>query len=562
MMRSLALAFFILSAFVLASAQEPAPSAHTTSSIAGTVIKEPGSQPLKKVLVQVVAENQKEGGNYTASSDADGHFHIENVVPGRYRIFIERTGFVGVNGHGLKSDTNVFTVQAGQSVEDLVFRMLPTAVISGRITDEDGDPMSGVRVVAQKKKPGKSTRESVGTEATNDLGEYRLAGLFPGQYWIVAMPPVDFRDYEKQEKSSSAVEPQPDTRYVNTYYPGTYDAVQASAVTLKAGDEMPVNFTLVPARTYRVRGIITGITPAQKPSVELISKAGDSYRANANEVGPDGQFEVRGVAPGSYVVRASTPAESQSFTAHQDVSVVAADVDGVKLTPMPSFTLSGHLQIEGRAAGDLPQYSANLRQAELPEGSGFFMSQEFFGTNAPVDRLGNFEWKSVTPGNYIVQVYGGDGQGFFLKSVKLGGRDIATGFTASGPAAIDVVVSSKGGMVEGTVVEATTGKDGEKDSDTVQPVANVAVVAVPEEKFRKLPDRFGIGSTDQHGRFTIRGVAPGSYTIYAWQDLEDGVYRDPDFLKSQEANGTALRVQEGSHRQIELRVSPTGEEWK
>src|SRR5258707_8745886 len=120
MTRSLVLAFFIFSAFVFASAQEPVPAAHA-SSIAGTVLKEPGSQPLKKVLVQVVAENQKEGGNYTASTDADGHFHIENVVPGRYRIFIERAGFVGVNEHGLKSDTNVLTVQAGHGVEDLTF---------------------------------------------------------------------------------------------------------------------------------------------------------------------------------------------------------------------------------------------------------------------------------------------------------------------------------------------------------------------------------------------------------------------------------------------------------
>ncbi len=559
MTRSLLLAFFILSAFVLASAQEPAPSAHTTSSIAGTVIKEPGSQPLKKVLVQVVAENQKEGGNYTASTDADGHFHIENVVPGRYRIFIERTGFVGVNGHGLKSDTNVFTVQAGQSVEDLLFRMLPTAVISGRITDEDGDPMPSVRVVAQKKKPGKSTRESVGTEATNDLGEYRLAGLFPGQYWIVAMPPVDFRDYEKQEKSLAGEGP-PDTRYINTYYPGTYDAMLASPVTLKAGDEMPVNFTLVPARTYRVRGIITGVTAGQKPSVELVSKAGDSIRAS--EVGPDGQFEVRGVAPGSYAVRASTPIESQSFTARQDVSVVAADVDGVKLTPLPSFTLSGHLRIEGGAAADLTQYSANLRQAELPDDPGFVMSQEFFGTNAPVDRLGNFEWKNVTSGNYIVQVYGGNGQGFFLKSARLGERNIETGFTASGPATLDLLVSTKGGTVEGAVVDAAVEKAVDKEGDKVHPVANATVVAVPEEKYRKLPDRFEIESTDQHGRFTIRGIAPGSYALYAWQDLEDGVYRDPDFLKSQEANGTAVRVEEGSHQQIELKVSPVGEDWK
>src|SRR5208283_3320601 len=265
MTRSLALACFLLTALLPASAQEPG-SAAKVSSIAGAVVKEPSSEPLKKVLVQVVAENQKEGGYYTASTDAEGHFRIENVTPGRYRIFTERTGFVGVNGRGLKSDVNVVTVPAGQSVEDLLFRMLPTAVINGRITDEDGDPMSGVNVIAQKKKAGKATRESVGSGSTNDLGEYRLSGLFPGQYWIVAIPPPDFRDYERQGEKSQTPDnkdnkndSQPDTRYVTTYYPGAYDALQASAVTLKAGDEMPVNLMLVPARTYRVRGIVTGV---------------------------------------------------------------------------------------------------------------------------------------------------------------------------------------------------------------------------------------------------------------------------------------------------------------
>ena len=560
MTRSLALACFLLTALLPASAQEPG-SAAKVSSIAGAVVKEPSSEPLKKVLVQVVAENQKEGGYYTASTDAEGHFRIENVTPGRYRIFTERTGFVGVNGRGLKSDVNVVTVPAGQSVEDLLFRMLPTAVINGRITDEDGDPMSGVRVIALRKKPGKASHEALGSDATNDLGEYRLAGLFPGQYSLLAMPPPDFRDYEKQQEKSpqsdSQSDAQPDTRYVSTYYPGTYDAMQASAVTLKADDEIPVNFTLVPARTYRIRGIVTGVTPGQKPVVELVSKAGDAYRVNASEIGPDGQFEVRGVAPGTYLLRAGAGTGTQLLSVHQDVSVVAADVEGIKLTPLPSFTISGHLHSDGAAWEDLTQYVVNLRRAELPDDPGFFMSQDFFGSNASVDKLGSFEWKDVSPGTYIVQVEGGGGQGsFFLKSVTLGGRDIATGFTAVGPATLDVVVSTKGGTVEGMAVEK------EKDLDNDHPVSNATVVAVPEEKYRKLPDRFGIGATDQHGRFTIRGLAPGSYTLYAWQDLEDGVWRDADFLKSQEANGTTVKVEEGSHQKVELKLSRAGEEWQ
>ncbi len=522
-------------------------------------MQEPGSLPLKKVLVQIIAEGQ--GESYSASTDAEGHFRVDNVAPGRYRIFIERTGFAGVNGRGIRSEVNVITVQAGQSAEDLLFQMLPTAVISGRITDEDGDPMSGVRVFALRKKPGKAGREGAGTAATNDLGEYRLAGLFPGQYWIVAMPPPDFRDYERQQKSTQD-DSQSDTRYINTYYPGTHDAMQASVVTLRAGDEMPVNLTLVPARTYRVRGMVTGIANGQKPVVELISRAGDSMHANTTEIGPDGQFEVRGVAPGTYVVRASDDTGTQPLTAHQDINVVAADVEGVKLTPLPAFAMSGHLHADGGGAGDLTQYVVNLRLAELPEDPGFFMSPDFFGTNASVDRLGNFEWKNVNPGNYIVQVYGAEAQSsFYLKSVTLGGRDIGTGFTASGPATLEAVVNAKGGTVEGSVVERE--KDADADHvDSDHPVANATVVAVPEEKYRKLPYRFGTGSTDQHGRFTIRGLAPGSYTLYAWQDLEDGVWRDPDFLKSQEANGTALKVEEGSHQTVELKLSTAGEEWR
>ncbi len=570
--RVLALAIFLSTALLFTSAQESAPATNA-SAIAGTVVKEPGSQPLKKVLIQVVAENQKEGGNYTASTDADGHFRVENVVPGHYRLFLERTGLIGINERGLKSDTNVVTIHPGQNVENLLFRMLPSAVIAGRITDEDGDPMSGVSVIAQKKKPGKATRENAASGTTNDLGEYRLSGLFPGQYWIVAMPPPDFRDYEQPHKKSPANSNQSvidqndnqgdaehDTRYLTTYYPSTYDSTQASAVTIKAADEMPVNFTLVPTRTYRVRGIVTGVPAGQKLAVELFARAGDSYRANASEIGPDGQFEVRGVGPGSYVLRASTGTDAQSLSARKDISVVAAGVDGVKLVPQPSFTISGHLSIENNA-GDLAQYSVNLRQAELPDDPGFFMTQEFFGASAQADRFGNFAWKNVNPGNYIVQVYGGDVQGSFLKSATVGGRDISTGFTAEGPTTVELVLSTKGGTIEGTVAEKENNVDTDPASND-RPVANATVVAVPEEKYRKLPDRFLAGATDQHGRFTIRGVAPGNYTLYAWQDLEEGVYRDPDFLKSQEANGTSVKIDESSDQKLELKLNSVAEEWR
>lgn len=553
MTRLLTIAFLFLSLLLPASAQDAKPP-DTAPSIAGTVVSEPGSHPLKKVIVEVVAEDQKQGGNYSTTTDADGHFRIENVVPGRYRVFFEKTGFIEVNSRGQKADVNVVTVPSGQSVEDLMFHMLPTAVITGRITDEDGDPMSGVRVVVQKKVPGKAKRESVNAVTTDDQGEYRAAGLFPGQYWVAAMPPPDFRDYERPRDTSPAADSQPETRYLITYYPGTNDGAQASPIALKAGDEMPVNLTLVPARTYRVRGTVTVLAPGQKPAVELISKTGDSIQAS--EVGSDGAFEVHGAAPGSYVLKAYSTGESSVLTARQEITVAASDVDGVKLAPMPAFTLSGHLRIEDAPLGDASQYAVNLRQADVPDDPGLFMSEDSFGENAQVDRQGNFAWKNVNPGAYVVRLYGGNGQdNFFLKSARIGDRNIDAGFTASGPAVLDLVVSSKSGTVEGVVMIRNS--DG---NDT--PVSNVAVVAVPEEKYRKIPERFGVGATDQYGRFAVRGLAPGNYTIYAWQDVDDDLYRDPGFLNSQQANGTAVKVEEGSRQKIQLKLSAVGEDWR
>jgi hypothetical protein len=565
MTRSLPLIFFVLSALLLTSAQD-SPPAPKTSSIAGVVAKEPGSEPVKKVLVQVVAENQKAGGNYTASTDSDGHFHIDNVEPGRYHIFFERAGFVAVNERGRKADGSVLSIQSGQSIEDLFFWMLPTAVISGRITDEDGDPMPDVRVIAQWKRPARMKRESVGTATTNDLGEYRLAGLFPGQYSVVAMPAPDFRDYEKPEKpvlpsdstdAQTAIQAgaKPETRYLPTYFPGTFDPSQASAVELKAGDDMPVNFTLLPARTYRVRGIITGLTANQKPTVELRSKSGDTYRTNTVEVGSDGQFELRGVAPGSYSLAATVDSEQHSLSIRQDITVVAADVDGLKLSPAPAFSLSGHLRVEGSPSGNLSQYSVNLRPIQAPEESSFYMNRDFFGINAAVDRSGNFEWKDVYAGNYSVQVFGGETPGaYFLKSAKIGGRDIETGFTANGPATLDLVVSYKGGIIEGAVLEKR------KDVDKDQPAASTTVVAVPEERFRKLAEHFGFGETDQSGHYIIRGLASGNYTLYAWQDVDANVMRDPDFFKSHQGGGTTVKVEENSKQQVELKALLAGEE--
>lgn len=551
MKRSLSFVFCLLSLLSLTRAQEPNRPANA-ASIAGTIVKEPGSQPLKKVLLQLIAEDQAKAGNYTTTTAPDGRFNIENVQPGRYRLFLERTGFIQINERNHRIETSVLDVRAGQEMKDLLLRMLPMAVITGRVVDEDGDPLPNFGVSLGRKKPGKATdAEALGGERTNDLGEYRISGLFPGQYFISIAPAPDFANLGHPAKGSPDLESKPDTSYLTTYYPGTTDSTQASAITLRAGDEMPVNFTIVPARTYRIRGIVAGIPARQKPMVQLISRGVNTLTMNAADVAEDGQFEMRGVAPGSYWITAYSGSEGELLTARLNIAVVAADVEGVKLVPVRPFTLSGHLRFEGQPLADLTPYTVYLQSVDDIETGG--MSMTFVPGSGPVarvDRFGSFQWTGVIPGRYIAQVNGGEGKDGFLKSVALGSVDASAGFKVAGPASVELVMNSKGGVLEGAVI------------DQDQPVANASVVAVPEEKYQKIRQRFGVGTTDQNGHFVIHGLAPGSYTVFAWQDLEDGAYYDAEFLKSQESNGTALKVEEGSRQKIELKPAPVSEDWQ
>jgi len=520
---------------------------HKSAVLSGAVIKEPGDQPLKKVLLHLVAEDQREGGNYTTETDAEGRFRFEDVQPGRYRLLLEKTGFHSINVRGYQTDGPILTVQRGQEINDLLFQMLQAAVITGRVVDEDGVPMANYGVSLLKRKPGKAGQtELAGEERSNDLGEYRFSGLFPGRYYVAVVPPPDIRNFAHMKETPGSSRGT-DMTYLPTYYPGTNDGSQASPIDLRAGDELPVNFTMIPAQSYRIRGIVTGIPANQKPIVQLVSR-GVIQTMNGADVAADGQFEIRGVSPGSYFATVFTGAEGQIMTARQMVTVVSADVEGVKLVPVRPFTVSGHVRFENFWPKDVTQDSAYLRPADSDDSAS---TPGPGGTaSAQLDQTGNFQWTDVTPGNYVAEFSGNGDRNMFLKAVILGHTSYNTGFELTGPASVELLISAHAATLEGVVSE------GDKAA------AGALVVAVPDDKYRDLRARFGTGSTDQYGHFLIHGLAPGSYTVFAWQDLEDDLYYDAAFLKSQESNGTSLKVEEGSRQKVELKVSPVGADWQ
>jgi hypothetical protein len=548
-MRVAILCAYLLALAACASAQKAAANSTgpAKASFEGMVVKEPGGDPLKKAILEVIAENQEQGGNYTATSDQDGQFKITDIEPGRYRIFVERTGYIEVDEKRRRSQGLVVSFDAGQALKDQTLHMAAAAVLAGRVLDEDGDPMVNVEVTVLRRKA--STFEPRGAAQTNDLGEYRIGGLLAGKYYVVATPMPNFESLAKS--SADPANGRPALAYGATYYPNVADHAQASAIELHAGEDMPVDFSLTRRHSARIRGRVLGFKSGSTGVITMRGKDGNSV-FNAGEIDKEGKFEILNVAPGSYTVTAMILGSERPQITREPMEVGTADVDDFQLTPQPPATIRGQVHFSGK----FPKSDASQAIVYLhpTEGDEFLNSVTISGDESSPSPSytklkpdGSFELKNVPPGNYELSVSGNE-RSFtdtFVESLAVGAKNyVDSGLSISGgTVSVDVVVSAEAGTVDGTVT-----------SEKNEPVGESVVVAVPETQFRNQASRYHLTSADQTGHFTLRGLRPGTYTLFAWDHLEDEEYRDPDFLKTVEEHGVQVKIEKSSRQTVPLKV--------
>jgi protocatechuate 3,4-dioxygenase beta subunit len=547
------LPFLFLLAFSSAFATEtPTAKESPTCIVQGKVIQEPGDKPLKKATIQLYWYGEEGTRNYSTVTDADGNFKIEGVKPGRYNIGWDRAGFVQARKRGEHGRQKFITLEPGQEMKDLVLRMQPAAVLTGKILDSDGDPMPNVSISVSRYPPTSARwREQPGYTGTNDLGEFRISGLSPGRYLVTANAAGRARQTAEPAQKDQAKE---ELFYTTSYYPGTADKSQAVPVEVHAGEEIPINFGLVAARGFQIRGTAPKANPGTFAEVMLVSRSERSQtRVDSRAIGADGTFEFQGVLPGSYSLRlvvSSFPDMQTMSSAPVNVEVSNGDVDGVRLQHVPGSRVHGRLRLDGGQKIDWSQLSVFLLSDNETDSMVSYGNRQ--PTFARVKNDGFFEIKDVPAGTYRVIVESNDRalRDYITKSVNLDGQDVEdSGFTVGGATyALDIVISVRAGTIEGTVLDS---------KDHAVPYATV--VCVPGAERRKRRDLFRQDTTDEQGHFHLRGLNPGEYTVLAWEDLEDD-YRDPEFLKSNEARGQNVRLDEGDRKSISLKVIPSASE--
>jgi Carboxypeptidase regulatory-like domain len=546
-LKTVLIAFAVLAAPL--SAQTTPEDAPQQAIVEGSVINIQNSRTIPRATVTLL--HLKGTGSKSQRADGRGHFIFKNVEPGAYKLMAQRQGFFS---DGRKRDYQpLFEVAAGDHVKNMPVRLMPVAVVSGEVLDENNDPVQNVEIklLAVQMRLGEMYLSAAGKAITDDRGEYRISGLHPGKYYIAA-------EYKPQNamveairtalaeklvehtqaggNSSSNVlkldvmqETEEPFTYPPLFYPSTSDFQQAQSLKLNPGDEIAANFLLVSAPVVSIRGKVTNGMTGQSPKDAAVSAFWTTYMQGEGlpaQVSPeDGSFEIRGVAPGTYTLRASFTQDKQSFEGEQTVEVGNQGAQNVQIAALPDFAASGHVTIAGTP--DHPPRSLLIEFA----GEGLTPRVRAYA-NLPEFK---FEAQLRPDRHYYARALNLP-EDYYLKSVAISGHemppdrvlvsgtrgDMEITFSASGARIDGVLYDSKGDPTRGSVLLAP---------DVPQPGP---------------PDLFRRASADSKGKFTLRGVAPGSYRLLALESVNlDTEINEPDFLRAIGNRGHGLMVEEG-----------------
>ena len=530
-----------------------------TAVVEGSVINIQNSRTIPRASVSL--SRLKGGGGKSVRADGNGHFIFEHVEAGSYKLIAERLGFF--TDSRLREYQPVFDVAEGQHLKNMPVRLMPSALVTGQILDEYNDPVQDVeiRLLTVKMRLGQMLLSPAGKTLTDDRGQYRIPGLHPGRYYVIAeykqarsaADPVRAAVAQQLAQQTAAanrrnggvdVAPlfQPDTTepaftYPPLFYPATDDFQQAQAVVLKPGDEVVADFIMISAPLVSISGRVTNGMTGAPAGTAVVSAYWTPYieaEGMPARVSDDGRFEVRGVAPGHYTLRGSFTAEGISYAGEQAVEVGIRGAQNVEVALLPDFVAIGHVRV-----GDT-EYSGLARSAIEFTGEG--MLPRVRAKAVPNEYKFEAQLRQDRRYHAIIRNLPED---FYLKSVVLSGHEVPPdNVVVNGTRGeMELIVSPAGGHVEGVLYDS-------KD----QP-ARGSILLVPDVPQPGPLDLFRRTSADGKGKFTLRGVAPGSYRLVAMESLNlDSEINSPEFLRSIGNRGDSLIVEEGGKYTVSLRL--------
>ncbi len=553
---------FLIPLTALALAQTPP---QDQGRIEGILVNQVNGQPLRKGTVSLrltVTGPQPAAapapGSYAVASDAEGKFVFEHVDPGRYVLMADRPGYIRAT---YRSSGGAFlNVGPGQVVKNIRFAITPQGVIAGRVVDEDGDPITEVRVSAMRWMTFSGIRRLGFGQGipVDDQGNFRIGNLPAARYVLSAdlsrMPPLN------ADKGQEA--------YVTTYYASALEISEATPIPLTAGGEVTnVEIRLHKTRVFHIRGKIVDSTGAMVRMMALAlfpknAGANPSFSGRNITITRDGVFDFNNVRPGSYVMQ---PANNVFFGANDQnetgankklfgryaVTVSNEDLKDIAFPLSAGATLTGTVVTEGATPQPPPTEGSSAKiAAKAPPLPTVQLMPADNADMSPYTARSNPDWTyevhDVAPERYRVNV-NGTGDGIYVKSIRFGNEDVTNGI-------LDLTTGI-GGVMEVKLAPNAADVSGAVHNDKSETVGDVQVTLGPASAEVAAQTLFFRQTrTNQDGKFTFKNLPPGEYRICAWEEVDGGLASDPEFRAHFDSSSVVVKLSEGSHENSDLKL--------
>lgn len=548
----------LLLLFLMQTAQTAAPPTSPPAEkhdcqVAGMVVTRAGGEPIKNARLALRSDGPDANKHYGFRTGENGKFCFADVAPGRYHLYIQRTGYV-MQAYGEDDESSsspILAISKEKNLEGLLIRLVRAGVISGKVVDAEGEPVSGALVQAllpesddsleetDREDAGRSSKNGYSPSqnaVTNDLGEYRLSGLGPGEYIVNAVGGAGrlngmsfFTDtmlFPDDDESAD--------KYAPTYYPGVTRLEQATKVILKAGEDAIADIQLRHEKMVSVSGVLLHESgkPATKSFVTLSDEDSlTAVGAPSSQTDENGHFSINQVLPGKYTLAAMSMDRedmADGVSARQKIEVGQQDIKDLRLVLSKGLTVTGTISSEGNSPAKLSSSYVTLIGKD---------DASSLGSNGS-EKDGSFKITGLEAMTYEVKVLGLP-EGFYLKRVVYGGQaspDHLVKIEPGVPAGkLELIVSPHAATIIGIV----------EDSNHA-PVGGVSIVlhlGSAKDKPALFPDHI---TTDQDGKFTFRGVPPGSYTLVAKKRKKSGL--PPDIGEA------SVKVSEDDQKSVTVKV--------
>ena len=546
----------------------PSPSPAPTGALNGVVTSdEEGKQPVRRAVITIRGERDFE---VITTTDQDGRFQQTGLPADRYTIIASRPSYLSIT-YGAKQTgrSGVPLLLAAGETRTISLVMPRGAVITGTVLGTDGLPAAGVTVTAMRPVIANGDRVLIGSAVApagqaDDRGRYRIWGLPPDKYVIVARPAASMaRGMAIGAEAGS----ERNVTYAPIYFPGTADLGAAQWLQVASGQELSgidLPMQLLPSAT--ISGVLATEDDSPLPAgVRLLVLRATTGLApyDAGEsvpVGSNGRFEAPSLPPGRYVVRLQNPVPALGstltgvvnggFWARTEVELDGHPIKDLVVTLRRGFQLRGTIAFGSREGSPPPDPSAITVSLDAVTVDGVKPS------SPPVvrpDSSGAFTISGLGPGRYRVNAVfpaiAARTIGWHLKSVSAGGEVLqgdvleipSTGVAGS----ISVVFGPTPNEVSGRLVVS----DG-------TPAPDYFIVLFPADEMRWVNQSRNIQNTrpGTDGVFKFTNPPAGSYFLCALDDLQTADLADREFLRSLVPGAVRIQVEPDKPAILTLQV--------